>query len=308
MIIYFGIKASDSWTSVVALNKGWSKDKKFVVHTDRGEKLLLRLSDAVFHDEKAKEFAIMQKYAGTLINMSQPLEFGLCEDRKSVYILLSWLEGEDLEAVLPKLPESEQTGLGREAGKILKTIHSISLAPEDVPKETKVAKKLLQLDRYMNSGVRIENDSEIIEYVRANIDLMWRRKPVYLHGDFHPGNLIYLKDGSLGVIDFNRWEVGDPYEEFYKLQSFGIESSPVYCAGQIDSYFDDDVPDEFWQTLAVYVAHTSLFSIKWAEQFGKDDIDGMVRRCRAAIRDYDNFKRTIPKWYEEVKNAKTVGQ
>ena len=41
----------------------------------------------------------------------------------------------------------------------------------------------------------------------------------------------------IGVIDFNRWEVGDPYEEFYKLESFGIEESIPYCVGQIDEYF-----------------------------------------------------------------------
>ena len=37
---------------------------------------------------------------------------------------------------------------------------------------------------------------------------------MYQHGDFHPGNLIYMENGEIGVIDFNRWEVGDPYEEF----------------------------------------------------------------------------------------------
>lgn len=55
---------------------------------------------------------------------------------------------------------------------------------------------------------------------------------------------------------------------------------------------------EFWKVLAVYVAHASLYSIKWAEKFGQADIEGMTARCRAAFEDYDYFKRVVPLWYE----------
>ena len=91
--------------------------------------------------------------------------------------------------------------------------------------------------------------------------------------------------------------MGDPYEEFYKLESFGIEISVPYCIGQIDAYFDDDVPEDFWTANAVYVAQASLFSIKWAEKFGQDEIDGMVRRARASMKNFDNFNKAVPKWY-----------
>ena len=105
-------------------------------------------------------------------------------------------------------------------------------------------------------------------------------------------------DGSIGVIDFNRWEVGDPWEEFYKLQSFGKEVSVPYCVGQINAYFNGDPPEDFWRVLAVYVAWSSLFSIKWAEQFGSEEIAGMVRRCKAAFADFDDFRRVVPCWYK----------
>ena len=45
------------------------------------------------------------------------------------------------------------------------------------------------------------------------------------------------------------------------------------------------------------MAHASLYSIKWAEKFGQDDVDGMVKRCRVAFDDYDGFQRCVPKWY-----------
>ena len=253
------ISSSTNWASMEPVDKGWSTDKKYHIKTLSGEHLLLRLSSIEEYENKKKEFEIIEK--------------------------------------LPQLSENEQYRLGRQAGSILKKIHSVPLDEEDVPIKTKKEKKLLQLAKYEESGLRIPDDEIAIRYVKENIDQIWKEPPAYLHGDFHPGNLIYMQDGSIGVIDFNRWEVGDPFEEFYKLENFGIESSIPYCIGQIDAYFDDSVPMDFWTANAVYVAQASLFSIKWAEKFGQREIDGMVARAKRAFADFDGFKRIIPRWY-----------
>lgn len=295
--MYFQIPCSTNWNKVEKLSKGWSSDEKYIVKTQAGETFLLRLSDIAQYEAKEKEYAIITKYAQLDIPMSRPLAFGVCRDGAAVYMLLTWIEGEDLEAVLPNLPEAEQYRLGRQAGTILKKLHAIPIDAQDRPAKSKKEKKLLQLARYEQSGLRIDGDETAVQYVKDHIDQIWKKEPVYQHGDFHPGNLIYREDGTIGVIDFNRWEVGDPYEEFYKLQSFGVELSVPYCIGQIDAYFDDQIPEDFWVTLAVYVAHASLYSIKWAEKFGQEEIDGMVKRCRMAFEDYNNFKTYIPKWY-----------
>lgn len=295
--MYFDIESSINWETIDFVSKGWSSDKKYLIKTMSGELLLLRISDIEQYDTKKKEYDIITKYSKLGIKMSMPVEFGICNEGKNVYMLLTWLEGRDLEEILPGLPKEKQYQLGRKAGEILKKIHSIPVDEEDIPTETKKPKKMWQLARYENSKVRIPDDEIAIKYVKENIEQIWKKQPVYLHGDFHPGNLIYMNDGDIGVIDFNRWEIGDPYEEFYKLQSFGIENSIPYCVGQIDAYFEDNVPEEFWIVNAVYVAHASLYSIKWAEKFGQGEIDGMIKRCKMAFADYDNFRTYIPKWY-----------
>ena len=292
-------KIYGNWSSIEKLSKGWSADEKYKIVTKQGQNLLLRISDIDKFDEKKKEYEIITKYAKIGINMSLPVEFGICNDDKNVYMILNWVEGKDLEEVLPTLSEEEQYNLGRMAGSILKKIHSIPVDEKDIPQTTKIEKKLIQLNRYETSDVRIPNDEIAITYVKENINKIWQEKPVYQHGDYHPGNLIYTEDGTVGVIDFNRWEVGDPYEEFYKLESFAREISIPYCIGQISQYFNDNVPKDFWDTLAVYVAHASLFSIKWAEKFGQAEIDGMVKRCEVALKDYDGFRKSIPVWWEK---------
>ncbi len=286
-----------NWETITKVSKGWSADEKYSIRTKTGQSLLLRIAEVDRYPAKKREYEILEKYAALGFPMSQPVEFGLCNEGKNVYQLLTWVEGRDLEEVLPTLPEAEQYRLGREAGTILRKIHSLPVDPGDLPASTKKAKKLLQLSRYESSQVRVGGDEPVIRFVRENIDRLWTRPPVYLHGDFHPGNLIYRADGSIGVIDFNRWEVGDPYEEFYKLESFGVELSVPYCVGQIDAYFSDAIPEDFWPALAVYVAHASLYSIKWAEPFGQEDVRRMAARCLRAFGDYDLFRRTVPKWY-----------
>lgn len=298
--MFMGIASSVHWTSVEPVNKGWSTDRKYRILTDRGESLLLRVSDFERIEAKKREYGIIRKFSLCGFELSRPIEFGVCNDRKNCYMLLSWVEGRDLETVLPQLSEAEQYRLGRAAGTILRSIHSISLDEKEIPNATKREKKLLQLSRYEASSVRINGDETAIRYVKDHIGEIWKKQPVYQHGDFHPGNLIYTDSGTLGVIDFNRWEVGDPYEEFYKLESFGVESSVPYCIGQIDAYFDDAIPHDFWIANAVYVAHASLYSIKWAEQFGQNDVNGMVKRARRAFDDFDGFRALIPKWYTDA--------
>lgn len=292
------IEGSEEWLSIEKIAKGWSSDEKYIVIT-KDDKKLLRISTIEAHESKLKEFEIISKYAQTGIPMSLPLAMGICDDGRRSYMLLTWIEGQELNEVLPTLNEEEQYLLGRSAGRILRKIHSIDLNAEDIPPQTKASRKLKQLGAYERSDVRYTGDERAIAFVKEHIHAIWQEEPVYLHGDFHPGNLIYREDGSLGVIDFNRWEVGDPYEEFYKLESFGVEVSVPYCVGQIDAYFGAEVPEQFWVTLAIYVAHASLHSILWAVRFGADEIVGMERRCRRAFVHYDGFRRMIPTWYED---------
>lgn len=173
------------------------------------------------YENKKKEYEIIIKYSQLDINMSMPIKFGICNEGKNVYMLLSWVEGSDLEEVLPELSEQEQYKLGRQAGIILRKIHSIPLDPADVPVTTKREKKLMQLARYEESNVRIFGDEIAVAYIKDNINSIWNKTPVYMHGDFHPGNLIYMQDGSIGVIDLIDGKLEIHMRNFTNLKALG---------------------------------------------------------------------------------------
>lgn len=97
------IKYYDSFTNIKLINKGWSNDKKYYVETNSGERLLLRISDISKYEEKKHEFNLMKQIASVGINMSQPIDFGICGGGKSVYQILTWVEGEEAIEVLSSL-------------------------------------------------------------------------------------------------------------------------------------------------------------------------------------------------------------
>ena len=102
------IKSYSTFAKIEPVNKGYSSDKKYYIETADGQKLLLRVSDISEYDNKREEFEIIKQVAALGVPMSQPLDFGTCDQGQSVYSLLTWCDGEDAETILPGLTEDEQ--------------------------------------------------------------------------------------------------------------------------------------------------------------------------------------------------------
>ncbi|MDR0904730.1 MAG: phosphotransferase, partial [Oscillospiraceae bacterium] len=90
-----------TFTKIEPLNKGWSSDKKYYIETDGGERLLLRVADVAEYERKKNEFEMLKRVAELDVPASRPVDFGVCDDGKSVYQLLTWIDGEDAAEVLP---------------------------------------------------------------------------------------------------------------------------------------------------------------------------------------------------------------
>ena len=86
---FMDIPFAAEWKEVRLIEKGWSDDKKYLVETFTGEKLLLRLSDISNYDKKKKEYEIINKYAKLGFVMSTPVGFGKCNQGQNVYIRLN---------------------------------------------------------------------------------------------------------------------------------------------------------------------------------------------------------------------------
>jgi len=291
------IKSFDTFSKIEPVNKGWSGDKKYCIQTVDGKSLLLRVADASLYEQKKAEFEIMKKVAALGVPMSQPIEFGTCDGGKNVYSLLSWCDGEDAEVVLPPLTENEQYKLGVESGKILKTIHSID-APKDQEEwgERFNRKTNIKIEKYKACGIRFDGDEHILEYIENNRRLLSGRPQCYQHGDYHVGNMILSSDHKLSIIDFNRPDFGDPWEEFNRIV-WSAAVSPHFASGQLNGYFGGQPPMDFFKLLAFYIASNTLSSIYWAIQFGDEEVAVMKRQAKDVLGWYGDMKSVVPGWY-----------
>lgn len=78
------------------------------------------------------------------------------------------------------------------------------------------------------------------------------------------------------------------------------QATPLFATGMINGYFDNDVPMEFWELLALYISSNTLSSVPWAIPFGDEQIQVMVNQAKDVLSWYDDMKNSVPTWYKGV--------
>jgi len=291
-------KLFGTFKKIEPIVKGWSEDKKYCVTTEDGIKYLLRITPLSRYEERKSLFTMLEKVAALDIPMCVPIEFGTCDD--GVYIMQNWITGEDIEAVLPLLSESEQYLLGAKSGEILRKIHSITAPETQEEWETRFNRKTdYKIKKYRECGLRFAGDEHMLAYIEQNRHLLKERPQCFQHGDYHIGNMM-LENGELKIIDFDRYDFGDPWEEFNRIV-WSAKASPYFATGQLHGYFDYEPPLAFFKLLVFYIACNTLSSIYWAIPFGQSDVDTMMEQARDVLTWFDNMKNPVPTWYK--KNA-----
>lgn len=285
---------------ITEINKGWSSDRKYLVITENEEKFLLRISNGDKYKEKKEEYEALIRAFNMTKHLSRPIEFGRTKSGRYVYSILTYAEGEDAEDMIRSFSKEEQYKLGYQAGQILKQIHSLPV-PDGKDIEPWGERFSAKIDRkikeYKECGVKLEGEDEFINYINENRDMIFNRPNVLQHGDYHIGNMI-LDEKNLTVIDFNRFDYGDPWEEFNRIV-FCAKASPAFATGRIDGYFDDDIPSDFFRLMALYIVNNALAGIPWGLALGKRDLDVMIENWNEVYRWYDGMKSVVPTWYKK---------
>ena len=284
------------FVTVEKIEKGWSHEQKYKVTDKNGQNFLLRITPMEQYEQKKVEFENMKRVSRLGIPMCQPVEFGTCDE--GVYSLQSWIDGRDLRDIAPQLTEEELYHYGQEAGKYLKKMHSIE-APEGMEDwESFFNRKMdRKIEMYRNCELKYDGGEAFITYIEQNRHLLKSRPMTYQHGDYHTGNLMIDTEGNLVVIDFNRDDYGDPWEEFNRIV-WCVQEAPPFACGMVDGYFDGEVPMEFWTLLALYISSNTLSSLPWAIPFGQGEIDVMTKQAAEILDWYDGMTNVVPKWYQ----------
>ena len=279
----------------IPIDKGWSGDTKYCAITAVGNKYLLRISSIDRLERTGREYEKMREVAKLGIPMCLPVEFGTFGE--SVYSIQSWVDGEDAEEAILSMDTNAQYRYGWDAGRILAKIHTIP-APIDAPDWEKRfnAKIDRKIAMYEECPLKYESGDAFLKYLAQNRHLLKDRPQSYQHGDYHIGNMMIDQSGKLTIIDFDRDDFGDPWEEFNRIV-WCAESSPAFASGMVDGYFDGNVPMEFWKLLALYICSNTLSSLPWAIPFGEGEVQIMWKQAAQVLQWYDKMRRVVPEWY-----------
>lgn len=278
--------------------KGWSEDKKYCITDETGTRFLLRISDISQYAAKHSEFRMMQRVASLGTPMCLPIEFGICEE--GVYSIQSWIDGEAAETLIPLLSDREQYSYGLKAGRILSRIHSIPAPASQEDWAVRFNRKMdTKIRRYNDCPIKYPKGQAFIDYINENRYLLDGRPQVYQHGDYHIGNMMIDHSGKLYIIDFNRNDFGDPWEEFNRIV-WCAQKSYLFASGMVDGYFDGNIPFDFWRLLALYISSNTLSSVYWAIPFGETEVNTMLNQAEQVRTWYHDMTEPVPAWYRSI--------
>lgn len=279
---------------VEELNKGWSTDRKFILH-EGIEKYTLRCSKEKTLEDQEKEYMEIRKinHPDAII---RPLRFGSL-DEEMTYILYTYAEGKDLRGNLECFSETELHEMGVTAGNLLKEIHGTEVQSRRNFESYYNQKIDAKISAYRDSGLDFPEVEKHIRYIDTHRYLLEGRPVVLQHGDYHMGNMVVNK-GKLKIIDFSRYDFGDPYDEFNRMP-MNSTYSKTFSKGMVDGYFGGKPPLEFWKRLKLFVLVNTIGSPRWAQQHSPDSMGFIMGIFKETLRDYEDETQDIPGWYRD---------
>lgn len=280
------------------INKGYSDDLKFMITSENQDKMLLRLIDIKQYESKRDEYSHLQTLKNYGVHCPITIDFGRLPDFDACYMLLSYIEGEDASEVLSNYDEQTQYSIGLQAGKDLARIHQYR-APEGMPSwyARKVQKHKNYVEAYKQCGIIFPYEKQVLSFIEDNLQEMKHRPNLFQHDDFSCTNIIVKDNQYAGVIDFNRYDWGDPIHEFLKVGLFSREVSTPFCIGQIQGYYQNSVPDYFWRLYTLYMGMAVISSIVWNNTFYPEKNDEMLERLLRVTEEHKGFEQMKPVWF-----------
>jgi len=275
---------------------GWSEDDKYRLATAAGV-TLLRVSPAEAYARKQAEFAQVARLHAASPAFPAAVEHGLSPDGAHCFVRYAWLEGTPALEMFPTLPEEARHELGCEAGRQLRLIHTL---PQSLTLDSHalIARKIEHRAREMQEQhLDFPGYTAMLAYLQANLDRLRGTPTCYRHGDYHLGNLLITDRAALRVIDFNRSDFGDPWEDFNRLFTFSRQTCPAFARGQLQGYFDGDPPEGFFAHALLYVLMDAAFGLLWARRYGDREIAVHHALVAQVMSDFDDLTSLYPRWW-----------
>jgi len=281
------------------ISKGFSFDEKYKIELESGASYFIKVCDSSYFERKQEEYEYMQQLDSLHIPMPKLIHFiSLTKFNKCVQVF-EWIDGLDGEDILRTLSTEEQYRAGKKAGEVLKKIHLVEKEDKSNSWEMSIWSKY---ERYLEALKEYEVDffhlNTVIDFVGNHKDLLKNRPIVFLHDDFHPANIMIDQNEFRAVIDFARFDIGDPIHDFHKVALFTTNISKPFAIGQVHGYCGGEPDLHFWKLYSLYAAMIFPADIVWTNRSTPYLLDDMKERLNGILEDHNHFSSYIPKWYQ----------
>ena len=275
-----------------------SGETKFVVTSKYQKRYLLELCPSTTNDGLVKKahYSRLLNYKTTI---SVPdVTFGNCHTNGQSYLLQPWIDGTPLEVKLQKLSSHQQYQLGLDAGKMLHKIHSTVLSQDILDTASTMEHLYAKWARYWEYVSRNGESSDLLQ-IRTYLEthhLSDQHKRCLLHGDYHIGNIIMTPQNQLIALDWLPLLIDDPIEDFCRIL-ISAELCSSFATGQIDGYFPEGVPNDFWSNLLIRMLSHQIGIVNWINPPHPSG-QGFAEHQRAfLLEQYQGLTTLVPAFY-----------
>lgn len=297
----------DSLGSILPLRESKYESKYYMIAQEGIEYLLVRYYSpyCLIDFDKINFYELMRQ---NNIPTNRIVQYGICSSKEEFYILFSWIRGCDLSKKINYLKTEEQYAIGLKAGKFLKQIHNIkgnNFGGDIKNIHSRISTVYDKYEQDVLNYRRYPLLKEMICRLNKCSDIKQGKK-VILHGDYSLHNLIYNGD-NLSIIDWLINCFGEIEEDFVR-NIVNAEISSYFAAGQVDGYFNNNVPNDFWRKLYYHTIAHQLEIIEFRnfdERFNDEFIN---HQHELVIKEYSIFNNFIPQYYEKGRMYNGVGR
>lgn len=280
------------YTIIKQLSLGASSVKKYIIEKDNQE-YLLRLYDARFMSSRYLAFRNMKVLFDNNVPVPRVYEYGILPDNIHGYAILEWVKGISLEELL--VDEESEVFYGKEASLELIKMHSILGIESKNIQEKYMNTILKRISKLKKLGVNF--DFELIEEFVYNYSNVLKNCPTsIIHGDYHPGNIVVSNDKQY-FIDLDVCQNDFAWNDL-SANSCNMDY-PLFYTSLIYSYFNGNIPENFWMVYNLYGCLYCLDYILYCTRmYGKEINDGLNKLKK--FLDFTNHLTNLqPSWFDD---------
>lgn len=204
-----------------------------------------------------------------------------------------WINGNNLKSILSDASSKTIVEYGYRCGGVLQKIHMKMNTPTEYCEHI-----VRSFDEYM---ARLEHESFMFnnrfdyrEYFYKNCSvLLANNSSCFVHMDFKPKNLILCNDRIM-VVDIDSSIIGNPWMDFGDKSFSLYPRKETFNAALINAYFDNNIPDGFWEYFRVLSVYALIQNTAWLLR--KKDAQSIQLLESYLWNSYNGFTELIPNW------------